>query len=558
MIGTLVRLRWTLTFSALKKSTWQKVSFIVGIVIGAIVVLSVIPMAWALGAGPQGFADLSGEAGAPMDDAAFRAWFEAVTLLVATLAIGVAALVQVMYIGESSTMSPGKFGMYGIRDRTLQAGLLASGLTGIPAVATLLALFAWSAAYRWLGAGGVIGMLVAAPLIVLVAMCTCKMFLSLSALLVKSQTGKNLFYIVSVVLIVALCQVPNLLVNTDAGAQFGSGLLGAAGPLRFLPWSCLAALPFRFADSRWGFALLAVAIAAAYCAACFAVSVWCLKRERLTAGADHVQAKARGIGMFARVADSPAGAVSGRQFTLLKRDARQAMVFVMPAFFLILFAFEGHMMDDAEAMSAMTWTGVVMSALFFGVTESNGLAYDGTGFTMEVIAGTRGIDDRRGRVSTMVTIVIASYAVLALAAFIVTGDWHTAWGWRFGLMMTGLGIGLACSGIGLAQLFSAVFMYPVPSIDKPFSSPQGRGVAQVFIPLFYILMMFVTMIPTGLVAVLFAVTGQWGALWPWIGVAALANGAAMVAIGVKAGGKSLDARRLDVLHNLEEFRTLQR
>lgn len=41
------------------------------------------------------------------------------------------------------------------------------------------------------------------------------------------------------------------------------------------------------------------------------------------------------------------------------------------------------------------------------VVESNGLAYDGRGFTMEVIAGVRGRTDRIGRVRVYVGMVRA-------------------------------------------------------------------------------------------------------------------------------------------------------
>ena len=39
-----------------------------------------------------------------------------------------------------------------------------------------------------------------------------------------------------------------------------------------------------------------------------------------------------------------------------------------------------------------------MSAMFFSLTESNGLAYDGRGLTMQVISGVSGVADRLGRV----------------------------------------------------------------------------------------------------------------------------------------------------------------
>ena len=69
------------------------------------------------------------------------------------------------------------------------------------------------------------------------------------------------------------------------------------------------------------------------------------------------------------------------------------MTFAMPVLFLIIFAFQAH------GISAVVWQSLIWCGWFMSVVESNGLAYDGRGFTMEVIAGVRG-PDRQNRPRT--------------------------------------------------------------------------------------------------------------------------------------------------------------
>lgn len=56
-----------------------------------------------------------------------------VVLVGATMTIFI-GFIQLMMLGEGSTMNPRKFALYGIADRNLQFGLLLSGLSGIPAL----------------------------------------------------------------------------------------------------------------------------------------------------------------------------------------------------------------------------------------------------------------------------------------------------------------------------------------------------------------------------------------------------------------------------------------
>ena len=47
----------------------------------------------------------------------------------------------------------------------------------------------------------------------------------------------------------------------------------------------------------------------------------------------------------------------------------------------------------------------------------------------------------------------------------------------------------------MAEVTSCVLMYPVASMDKPFSAPQGRAMAQGFFPFVYVLGSLLLMLP---------------------------------------------------------------
>lgn len=321
---TLVRLRWALTNAALKTSPWQIVAYVLAYLLAAGTVVGTGVLAFAVGHGM-----------------AHDVWpyLPVIMPLAGTAGILFVALLQAMFIGENSTMSMDKFAPYGIPDRTLQLGLLLAGLTGIPAITALVSFMLWAMAYRGFGAAAVASQLVAAPLIVLTAMCVSKALLAVADIITDSQAGKNIFYVVVIMLFVALAQMPNILMINEVSVEAAS-LIPVARVFGWLPLGAPFMLPFDAANGQWLFWVLHVLCALALCAVCFLVSQWCLHWQR-THSSDAVRAKAaKGLGLFSRMPDSPSGAISARLGSLLRRDARQSMMYIMPLFFVVIFALE--------------------------------------------------------------------------------------------------------------------------------------------------------------------------------------------------------------------------
>lgn len=532
---TLVRLRWALTNAALKTSPWQIVAYVLAYLLAAGTVVGTGVLAFAVGHGM-----------------AHDVWpyLPVIMPLAGTAGILFVALLQAMFIGENSTMSMDKFAPYGIPDRTLQLGLLLAGLTGIPAITALVSFMLWAMAYRGFGAAAVASQLVAAPLIVLTAMCVSKALLAVADIITDSQAGKNIFYVVVIMLFVALAQMPNILMINEVSVE-ATSLIPVARVFGWLPLGAPFMLPFDAANGQWLFWVLHVLCALALCAVCFLVSQWCLHWQR-THSSDAVRAKAaKGLGLFSRMPDSPSGAISARLGSLLRRDARQSMMYIMPLFFVVIFALE-----NKDIGSWFVWMGVLLGGMFMSLTESNGLAYDGQGFVMEVIAGTRAIDDRTGRVRIYLIIDTVYIALLSVITFIITGDWSSPSGLAGAFTFIAASWGWAVASLGVAEMFNCSVLYPVPSMAKPFTNPQGRGAAQAFLPFLYMLASLASILPTAIVAIVIFATGN-GAAYPWIIPVALANGIVFLCLGTWLGAKLLRTRMLKVVQTLDSFAALQ-
>lgn len=532
---TLVRLRWALTNAALKTSPWQIVAYVLAYLLAAGTVVGTGVLAFAVGHGM-----------------AHDVWpyLPVIMPLAGTAGILFVALLQAMFIGENSTMSMDKFAPYGIPDRTLQLGLLLAGLTGIPAITALVSFMLWAMAYRGFGAAAVDSQLVAAPLIVLTAMCVSKALLAVADIITDSQAGKNIFYVVVIMLFVALAQMPNILMINEVSVEAAS-FIPVARVFGWLPLGAPFMLPFDAANGQWLFWVLHVLCALALCAVCFLVSQWCLHWQR-THSSDAVRAKAaKGLGLFSRMPDSPSGAISARLGSLLRRDARQSMMYIMPLFFVVIFALE-----NKDIGSWFVWMGVLLGGMFMSLTESNGLAYDGQGFVMEVIASTRAIDDRTGRVRIYLIIDTVYIALLSVITFIITGDWSSPSGLAGAFTFIAASWGWAVASLGVAEMFNCSVLYPVPSMAKPFTNPQGRGAAQAFLPFLYMLASLASILPTALVAIVIFATGN-GAAYPWIIPVALANGVLFLCLGTWLGAKLLRTRMLKVVQTLDSFAALQ-
>lgn len=561
-IGTFIRLRWALTWAAMRRSVWQTIGYALGLCCGVGFVVGAIAAAIGVGLLP---AWAGVDAADPTGCEAYHLMRLGV-MLIGGVVVVFASLIQLLLIGEGSTLTEQRFELYGIGDRRLQFGLIAAALSGAPCLFVLVSLLCWAFAYRWVSPGMVLMGLVCAPAAVLTFVMVSRALLALATTLVATRRGKNLFYLILLVVFILACQAPNLLMGT--GAILDDGAPGTrsfsiaacarmADVLAWTPFAAPFALPFDLAEGAFAALAAHAALIVLTWLACFAILLWCMRRRRLTAGADTSSMVRGGLGDFARMPDSSSGAVSARLFTYLRRDPRQALLFVMPAVMVALFALQWY---GGGLPSIMVWQSLVWMGLLMMITEGNGVSYDGGGFTMFVLSGARGLADRVGRVRVFAAYALIYLLLLAVVVFALTGDWRTEAGRALGATCTLVGLGTAFAALGLAEIVSCLLPYPTPSIERPFSSPQGRMMAQGLFPLAHMLGTVLAMLPTAVVAVAMLLLGAFASpIAPYaIGCVGLLDGMAVLAVRTWLGGRLLDARAVALVRTIDEFASLQR
>lgn len=239
---TMVRLRWALTLATLRKSTWQTIGYVLGIIFGIGALVGVGALAWFLG-GP-----VFDMAGHHIPAGWMYGVLHVAVMYGSTFAGFIILFIQLMLVGDGSTMAPHRFALYGIPDRKLQLGMLLGGLSGLPAICGTLALMLWSLAYRWMSVGMVVMQLIAAPLAIITMMSLAKLVISASTTLVRSKHGKNAFYLIAMIVFIVLCQLPNIIDNpADSGSLYDFPSLtdlSVADALSWTPFGAAFQLPY--------------------------------------------------------------------------------------------------------------------------------------------------------------------------------------------------------------------------------------------------------------------------------------------------------------------------
>ncbi|MFT8704369.1 ABC transporter permease [Bifidobacterium aquikefiricola] len=538
-----IRLRWSLTWAYLRKSSWQTIGFIVGIVVALACIVGVGRGAWEIGSLVSEHSDVNGVSSLLI--------MNTVMVVGGTFAFLMTIILQLMLFGQGSTLSADRFEIFGIRDRDLQFGLTLSGLCGVPGITSLAVAFLISLIYRSFGLPTVVVSLIAAPCAVITIVSLSRLIMSAASTLLQSKRSQSMLYIAIILIFILVANTPNIVINSFGIQKLQLGwFTGFSNVLGWTPFGAAFQLPFDALTGNWLMALVRVLILFLTWCLCFMASMWLMRRERMVAGAAEKVVLSKGIGSFSWMPDSVSGAVSARYLTYLLRDPRQAMVLLMPVIFLGLFSLQ------SGTLSEMVFAAPLMSAMFMMMPESNGLAYDGMGMTMHVQMGVRGIDDRIGR-ARVLAVLGAIYMLLIGAVSLVVYNLRDGQYMMIGTVCALCAVGMYLASVGVAEVCSCMFMYPVASLKKPFSSPQGRALSQGFLPFIPMLATGLVMTPTAVTIIVLAVLSGMGFLWIAIPVA-LVNGLLVLWLGVVLGGRIMDARQLKIVATLNHFAQLQR
>ena len=546
MIFTMVRLRWALTFSVMRKSIWQKIGFGISIVFGLAIICALGFAGWEAGKylNPGMLADA-------------KDWqeFQLIPIMIASIVSIFTLFINLFMLGSDTTLKSRSFALYGIPHVKQQAGMLLGSLFGAISVSCTIALALWSLAYRNFGIVPVLVSVIAAPLYVATIVSLSKMLIELLDTILINKRSRNIFYFVIFVAYMLFVASMNTHSPSQIVISLGTSFCAVSA---FTPLSAAMALPLDVINGNWLALVIRFLICVVTIAACFAISVFCAKLEpKLLRGEQKTVVKTKGIGFFAAVPDNVVGAIIARIVSVMRRDMRQLFLLIAPLFMLVVaggtsFNAKGFG-SIAQDIGVSGW--MIYAATLMGMVVGNNIAYDGTAFTMHAIIGVKGLHDRLAHAIVWSVICAVYFAILGIGVyaflFFVANVQQNMNAVMFQTLSP---IGVAFATIGIGLISSCIAMYPVASIEKPFSRPQGSAGGRSFAAIGFSLLSVVCMIPSVAAAIAFIILAP---QLLWIAcILLVVNGLIVLAVGVIVGGKVMDKRMIRIVENLRRFASI--
>ncbi|MFW6091851.1 MAG: hypothetical protein ACODAF_08200, partial [Actinomycetota bacterium] len=307
-------------------------------------------------------------------------------------------VLPIVMFGVDETIDPGRFALLPIRRRTLLAGMLAAGLTSVPAGATTLVALSTAATW-WRGALPVLFALAGAVLAVL--LCVVASRAATTALIgtLRSRRARDVLSVVAVLLLssVGLLQVAGM----ELAAEAPRAVIERT--VEVLAWTPLGAAWAAPYDAATGTPLLGAARLAIAAAALLLLLIgWSAALRRFLEGG-HASSESRPAGAAAGLVPAAvsrllpsdaAGAVAARTLLYQWRDPRQRMnLLAIPIVIVVIVGLP--QLAGAPPQIALL-AGPAVGALV-GLTMLNHTALDGTALWAHLSAALPGQVDRHGR-----------------------------------------------------------------------------------------------------------------------------------------------------------------
>lgn len=519
MVAHLLRLKLVLLRNSVRRSPWQ----LVGLGIGVLYALGLV------GLGITGLLLLRGA------DAGLA---QTVVVLGGAAALLGWAVVPVAAAAADMTLDPGRFTTFAVPMPQLLAGLALGGLIGIPGTATALVALGtvgtWSRSLPAAGAA-----LVGAVLGVLSCIVLSKVVTTATAGLASSRRFKDAS---AVIFLIPLVLMGPIVAGTAEGiAGSGDFLTGLARTLSWTPAGAAWSLGGDVAAGSYGAAALKFLIALATLAGL--ALCWKLLLERALVTVPYAgtsRKRAGGLGFFGLFPATPTGAVAARSLSYWLRDPRYSGSLVVVPLLPVLLLFQA---TQTGSYGLLLFIGP-LTAFLLAWSISTDVSYDNTAFALHISTGVRGVHDRLGRAVACLVFALPVVLALSVLPFLFGADWQQL------PAVLGLSLGVLFSGIGLSSVVSARYTAAVPLPgDSPFKKPPGNVAQTLAVQFGGMGALLLLVVPEiALVAAQFA-TGS--AVPGWINlVLGPVLGLVVFAVGVRLGGKWLDARGPELLAQL--------
>ncbi|MEV1130291.1 hypothetical protein [Agromyces sp. NPDC049794] len=518
MVAQFLRLKLRLLANIFRRSPWQVVGIIVGLIygVGAAVLLFVSLVALR-------FSD---------DVEVIRDVF-----IVTGAATFIGFVVFPLVFGVDDTMDPRRFALFGVANRTLAIGLAAAAVIGIPAF--VLAIVLTGTVVTWSrGVGETILAILAAAVAFASCLLLARLATSIASVLLATRRAREVSGVLGVLLVVLLSPIIVVVISIDWASSGVMVLESVADVLGWTPLGAAFAAPGDAAAGAWGAAVVKLVIAVLTLGALWLAWESVVARVLVTPGREASAKHYRGLGWFDRMPHTATGAVAARSITYWVRDARYWMSVIMIPVVPVLVLVPLSLAGIPLAYTALV--PVPLMCLLLGWALHNDTAFDSTAVWLHVASGVRGAADRAGR---LVPVLIAGTVVIGLGSAVtalVLDDW------RLLPSVIGVSTALLLAGLGVGSIASARFPYPaVKPGDSPFQQPQSTSAITA-------LVQSITMLGSVLVAlpaVVFAALGLFvDPAWHAASFAAgVGLGVLVLVVGIWLGGRVFDRRGPEIL-----------
>ncbi len=517
MVAHLLKLKLSLLRNGFKRSPWQLVGVIIGGLYGLGVAVLLVAAMFFLGDQPAELITT------------------ALVLAVSLVTLGW-AIIPVLASGVDLTLDPSRFSVYPIPPRQLVIGLLLSGFIGVPGAVMLLLFAGQGIAWRANGGLALLGVL-CGILAAVNALAISRLAVTAATALTSNRRFRELGM---VLLFVPLIMLGPIIQTATNGIEEGIGWLPDVSViLAWTPLGAFAAVPGDVATGAWGLAAGRLVLSLAYLVAIIwawkTVLVRALETPPQQSGGSRAVS---GLGAAFRLfPPTPWGAVASRCLTYWMKDPRYAMSIIIVPLIPLLIWFWSAQSGDYTTMLYLAPIIAVMLA--FSISAD--VSYDNTAFSLHVLTGLSGFDDRLGRVAASAVFAVPTVLLVAILPATLLGETQML------PAIVGLSLGALGSGWAISSVASARYTYAVPLPgDNPMKTPPGSGARMAVTQLATFGSTIVLMLPEIILHIMFLVTGQ--ALYAWLVlIAGVVLGALVLVLGLRIGGRWFDSRAPELM-----------
>ena len=466
----------------------------------------------------------------------------AIDTVIVSVVLAAAGVVPIF--AHRSHLEPRHFAHLPVESRTVATGLLVSTGMTWPALLLLTWLVLllgvrseWHAVW-W---AAILGIVLAWSLAI-----TAARVASAAAKLLIAPRHAGTVRAVGVLLLIAALPVVVFAVAQALSSPDGAVTRDAASLLGWLPVGAPLAGIAAAAAGDIGGALLHFAVAAALILVLMIVWYSLVRGalHRIDRPVDASVARA-GLDWFERFPAAPAAVIGARALTYWVRDPRYrvslAAIPIAPVFIVVALWVAG------VEPHVLALVPLPVMLLLLGWSVHNDVAMDSTAVWIHVASGTRGREDRLGRLVPVLLFGVPVVLVGASITVTVMGDW------RMLPAVIGLNLGVLLVAAGVSSVGSALLPYPATRPgDSPFAQPAVAGTGAGLAQSVSMATAIVLSLPPVWVAASAIAEVSFGMNF-WALVFGAGYGIVAVALGVLLGGKLFDRSAPELLAVTQTF-----